>query len=393
MLCITLTHFAAAVESFQHPELADKPLILTQKRKRGHVVAAVNQLAWEAGVRPFQPLHQAKTRCTNAEIRSANHLAYERLLLEIAAGIHPLVNKLEPEYQPTVASIYLDMPYDRVLLAAIGRIIQEKVGLRVKFGRSEKKFPARVASAVSGAGQCATVTPGDEGRFLSPYRVALLPLPISMARKLQLVGVTTLGELAKLPRTEVWQQFGREGRRMHEMACGEDVRPIVAWTPEKVLSISEEFEDGIADRQMLNRHLQRLAQPLLDQLAGKEAHRLTITVETADGQRWDEERQPEDGIKANNPFFLLRQIQYALDSHPVETPVTRVTLRLSRLKDPLPVQLSLFDEPSDKVKLPNLIPLWLERQPTLTVCGVDLKQPDHIVAEERFKIEQISGAS
>jgi DNA polymerase-4/protein ImuB len=112
-----------------------------------------------------------------------------------------------------------------------------------RVGIATGKFTAWVA-----ANQATPLRPllvSDEERplFLRDAPSALLPGDAELARKLELLGLRTLGRVARLPRSAMLAQFGWAGERLHRLACGEDKEPLVPYRPPRVIRETLEFPD------------------------------------------------------------------------------------------------------------------------------------------------------
>src|SRR2546422_212828 len=77
----------------------------------------------------------------------------------------------------------------------------------------------------------ALVPRGTEAAFLSGLSVEDLPVSTEMRRRLRLLELRTLGDLACLPRGPVAAQFGAEGERAWELAHGIDRGPLIPYRP------------------------------------------------------------------------------------------------------------------------------------------------------------------
>ena len=62
---------------------------------------------------------------------------------------------------------------------------------------------------------------------LATLPLALLPADPETRQRFALFGLTTMGELASLPRSAIGAQFGASGERLQALARGEDPRPLV----------------------------------------------------------------------------------------------------------------------------------------------------------------------
>jgi DNA polymerase-4/protein ImuB len=90
----------------------------------------------------------------------------------------------------------------------------------------EGKFVARAAATCSPHGAVTVVPPGGEPGFLAPLSTSFLPVSYETHRKLALYGLRTIGEVAALDIGPAQAQFGREGRRLWELARGLDREPF-----------------------------------------------------------------------------------------------------------------------------------------------------------------------
>jgi nucleotidyltransferase/DNA polymerase involved in DNA repair len=96
--------------------------------------------------------------------------------------------------------------------------------------------------------------------------LSLLPADAATRQRFTLFGLTTMAQLADLPRSAVGAQFGPAGERLQALARGHDPRPIVARRrPERVES-SVTFETPIDGIGSVSLTLRRMAAELCDGL-------------------------------------------------------------------------------------------------------------------------------
>src|SRR5216683_1491727 len=127
---------------------------------------------------------------------------------------------------------------------------------RVGWGKG--KFVSWVAATRARPGEAVIVSPGEEAKFLSSQRLAVLPLDPDTHRRLLQLGINTLGTLVALPEEAVVSQFGRAGRRLWRLAAGLESEPVVGRiVPEPLVSAT--LKDPSATRE-------RIAAPLKTQL-------------------------------------------------------------------------------------------------------------------------------
>ena len=107
--------------------------------------------------------------------------------------------------------------------------VRERVGLPITVGIARTKFLAKVASGVAKPDGLLLVPPERELAFLHPLRVEWLwGVGPATARKLHALGITTVGEVARLDEPTLVSLLGRaSGRQLHTLAHNRDPRPVV----------------------------------------------------------------------------------------------------------------------------------------------------------------------
>jgi hypothetical protein len=134
----------------------------------------------------------------------------------------------------------------------------------------------------------AIVPSGAEAAFLADLSVEDLPVSVEMRRRLRLLGLSRLGQLARLPQGAVAAQFGGEGARAWELAHGVDRSPVIPYRPPRVITERLAFPAPvetidallIATRTLLRRALDRPA------ARGRAARGIRLGVEMEDGRVW-----------------------------------------------------------------------------------------------------------
>src|SRR5437773_1720576 len=80
------------------------------------------------------------------------------------------------------------------------------------------------------------IPPGETPAFLDDLPVDMLPISTDMQRRLRLLGLRRVGDLAQLPAGAVTAQFGTEGARAWELAHGKDRSPLVPYRPSRSIT-------------------------------------------------------------------------------------------------------------------------------------------------------------
>jgi DNA polymerase IV len=124
------------------------------------------------------------------------------------------------------------------------------------------------------------VPDGDVFAFLHPLEVSALwgVGPVTLA-KLNRHGVTTVGDLARLPAEVLESMLGpAAGRHLHELARGIDPRPVVPGRREKSVGHEQTYATDLLSRADVDRELLRLCDAVAARLAAKELGGVTLTV-------------------------------------------------------------------------------------------------------------------
>jgi nucleotidyltransferase/DNA polymerase involved in DNA repair len=382
---ILLRDFAASQEKRLNPRFAEKMLVLVEAGRVRPKVIASDALTRQMGVKAGMGLREAQSLCPYAEFLPIEEARYRRLFEDLALALLNISPRLELEYQATSAVLYTD---DQLMIPLLLEAIEQKTGIRAQLGKAKTKFVARVAAAVAHPDTACSVPEGGEAQFLAPYALSLLPLDKVMKRRLPLLGIETLGQYVRLPRIAAWEQFGKHGRWLHDLARGIDPRPLSPYKAPLRLTVSKQLEDGLADRFALYRILECLSLHLMEALAGQEAGLIHLILSLNNGSVLEMQRQPLEAVRDN--LTLLRLLRQMLDALPVHSPVSEMEVRLSAIQTRKPVQLSLFGEKKLVRNLQDYLPEWASRHRAAQFYRLSLHA--EAVLDERLEKLKIEGA-
>lgn len=242
--CVHLPRFAVEVER-QRPARPGRPETAARLVLIGEGSVFDCSLGAEAsGVRRGMRLSEAIGLCRRAVVLPPDLPHYRRRfeeVLDLLEGYSPAVEGGDPSalrlrsgqagsgQSLGVAYLALDglaiepEPFAEEVIAALHR----RSGLMAAVGLAGGKFPARVAARTTRPGLARSVPPGGEAAFLAPLPVDYLPASDSMRWRLHLLGLESMGDIARLPLAAFQQQFGPEGKRCWELARGIDLEPLL----------------------------------------------------------------------------------------------------------------------------------------------------------------------
>jgi len=140
--------------------------------------------------------------------------------------------------------------------------------------------------------QIAIVPPGGEASFLAPLPIGYLPCPPEVRRRLRQLGLTRIGEAARVSEDEWVRQLGPQGRLVARWSRGIDPEPVKPAYPPRRLARRSELGGGVRDRDPLERELSRSAALLAAQLdrRGEGCQQVGLILELADGRVLHAER-------------------------------------------------------------------------------------------------------
>jgi DNA polymerase-4 len=219
--------FFASVEQRDDPRLAGRPVIVG-----AWVVLAASYEAKAFGVRTAMGVARARRLCPEAVVVEPRMSAYS----DASKAVYDLFEDTASRVEGlSIDEAFLDVRGVRRLSGTpeqiavrLRREARERVGLPITVGIASTKFLAKVASAVAKPDGLLVVPPGGELEFLHPLPVERLwgVGPVT-ARRLQDVGLATVGEVAKLDETTLVALLGpAAGRHLHALARNRDPRRV-----------------------------------------------------------------------------------------------------------------------------------------------------------------------
>jgi DNA polymerase-4 len=291
ILHVDLDAFFASVEQRDRPELRGRPVVVGGGPAGRGVVCAASYEARPFGVHSAMPMSQAVRLCPQAVVlplRIDHYRAVAREVRDILLAFTPVIEPL------SLDEAFLDVRGCEGLFGpapVIARRVKERVtagtGLTASVGVATNKFLAKLASDLGKPDGLVVVEPGRAAEFLAPLSVGRVwGVGAKGERRLQSLGVRTVGDLAALPAAVLAGQFGEAGRQLHELAHGRDPRPVVPDRLAKSVSTETTFARDIGDRDVLRGWLLALTEELGERLRGHGARARTVElkVRSADFQ-------------------------------------------------------------------------------------------------------------
>jgi len=307
-------------------------------------------------------------------------------ILEALDAVSPLVE------DAGTGTAYLEMhgitgPPERWLATATAAF----AGLpAARLGIGPNKFVARAAAFASAAPVC---TAAQARKLLTRLPLSTLELEAGVEERLQLLGVTTLGELAALPHGPFVRRFGPEAARWHDRARGIDDRPLIPRTRSVRIERTLHGEGEAACEEQVLFALRTLVARVADDAiaAGKRCGALVLSLECENG----DVHQLVAGVaqptaQANVLFDLLRA---RLEGVRLEAPVVGLKLAAERLESG-GVTLSLFaqHDPDPQALAVALARIEALGAQPLRARIVEGHRPEMRIAYEPFAVAELERA-
>ena len=259
--CVWVPLFPLKCETERQPGLSGQPVALLSPDDTRRVWQ-VSPLARRAGVRAGMTVSQAIGACPALRLCEADPVHYDERFSRLLAAL----GEVSPVVEPVeLGRAFVGMDGLEGLYGGPQQQIEIlSLAVRdVRLGWGKGKFVSFVAATRALPGQAVVVPPGREVAFLADQPVALLPLEPELHRRLRLLGLRTLGQLAALPEAAVTAQFGRAGTRAWRLATGRAVEPVVGRPIPEPVTATVVFFSAVAEHDRLTRAAAQLVERAL----------------------------------------------------------------------------------------------------------------------------------
>jgi len=348
VLHVDMDSFFASVEVLDDRSLAGPPVIVGGAGARG-VVASCTYEARAFGIHSAMPSVEARRRCPHAVFLPGRFARY----VEMSELLHGVLHRFSPAVEGiALDEAFVDVSGGRRLLGsppAVARAIREAVRAELRLecgvGVARTKLIAKLASRAAkpvltpegprpGPG-VVVILPSQELSFLHPLPVrALWGVGPATARRLDSLGVTTIGELARIPPDTLCRSLGAaNGSLLAELARGDDPRRVEATREVKSVGHEETFAADIATHDGLHPHVVRMADAVGTRLREARLAGKTITVKVRYGDRATITRSHTVGGPLDSPRALGVVAGALLDAVDVSAGVRLLGVSVSGLLD------------------------------------------------------------
>ncbi|MEW6594791.1 MAG: DNA polymerase IV [Thermodesulfobacteriota bacterium] len=329
ILHLDMDAFYASVEVLDDPELRGRPVIVGGSSCRG-VVSAASYEARKFGVRSAMPMVAARKLCPDGVFLPVRMARYRELSEQIMAIFHRFTPLVEPL---SLDEAFLDVTASRQLLGsgetiarAIKQLVREETGLTVSAGVATVKLVAKIASDLRKPDGLTVVPAGQERDFLAPLPIGRLwGVGGATAKTLSLMGVRTIGDLARLPLPLLIAKLGaNHAGHLHLVAQGIDEREVEPEQEAKSIGNEETFETDLRDRHTIARELLALSTKVARRLRRHALCGRTVTLKV----KYHDFRQITRSVTLTSATCDEGEIYAALKTLLARTEAGRIPVRL-----------------------------------------------------------------
>ncbi|WP_276881167.1 DNA polymerase Y family protein [Anaerococcus tetradius] len=222
----------ASIEQKLNPKLKNIPMAVAGNPKnRNGIILAKSQEAKEAGVKTGEAIWQALGKCPNLTLvppQYDQYLKHSKLARKI---YYDYTNQVEPF---GLDECFLDVTGSTHLFGSgeeianeIRQRMKEELGITVSVGVSFCKIFAKLGSDMKKPDAVTIIREDNFRKKVWPFPVGeMVGIGRATERKLNRIGIFTLGELAKADLDLIRNLLGVNGLYLWEYANGLDIRPV-----------------------------------------------------------------------------------------------------------------------------------------------------------------------
>ncbi|WNY28724.1 DNA polymerase IV [Methanimicrococcus stummii] len=318
---IDMDSFFASVEIRDNPDLKDKPVVVCSKTYHLHkdtsrgVVSAASYPAREFGLHSAMPLSEAKRLCPDVICLPMNKTLYKQ--------VSDNVIKIIQKHVKTVQQVSIDEAY--VLpgediqtyedAAECARKIKAEIAaaerITCSVGIAPNKSVAKIASGFQKPDGLTVVLPENVSDFLSPLPVTKIPgVGKKTAETFDLLGIQTVGDLAKADKRRIYEKLGRSGMAFQDIANGIDTSQVMETADAKSISRFHSLNPYTNDSAIIKMGAESICEEVHAILIQKKMFFKTITIGIRYADFTTVTKSKSHTVHTSDVYFLKR---HALD--------------------------------------------------------------------------------
>ena len=353
ILHIDMDAFYASVEELDNPWLKGKCVIVGGTSNRG-VVSAASYAARKFGVHSAMPIFQAKQKCPQGIFippRMERYKEISKKIMSLLGEFTPLVEvvSIDEAYLDISASTLLHGDPEDIALE-IKQRIKDTVNLTCSIGVAPIKFLAKIASDMNKPDGLTVILPDDVPRFIETLPIQKVPgVGKKTFRQLELMGINALSDINKYPEKTFLDRLGKFGKRLMELAAGNDRSGVTPYSQHKSVSSERTLGEDTRDKSLLKRCLLKQAEEVARHLRKSGCRGRTITLKLKHADFKQITRSITIATPTQSSKKIFQHAASLLDDYKIPQKLRLIGVSVSGLiSNDIPVQMDLFERHSNR---------------------------------------------
>ena len=282
ILHLDMNAFFASVEQQSNPALRGKPIAVIGSNGRT-VITTASYEARKFGVKTGMAIWEAKRQCPQLILIVGDNRKYtytSTRIFNMMLDYTPLVEvfSIDEAFLDVTGSMGIFGSPERIVYLLKARI-KHSFGLTCSVGVGPNKLLAKLASDMKKPDGLTIIRPEEVSQVLETIPIKdLCGVGSQTEKKLNLLGIRTIGDLGRFPVDILKRKYGINGQHLHDMGLGIDDSPVVpASDQDRVKSVghSMTLKRDVSRRQDILKYLLQLSE-----MVGRRARRYGVSGKT-----------------------------------------------------------------------------------------------------------------
>jgi protein ImuB len=397
--CLYAKEFPAQAVLRLRPELRERPVVVVEGEPPLETVCSFNAKARYLGLVHGMTRVELDTFSSLIVLPRSRteEVSTHAVMLECAGAFSP---RVENRSEGSAFLCVIDIAGTEKLLGSPEVLTRELLRRVQVLGVSasvaiSRNFYTALSYVRGSSSRIAFIAPGNEGPALAPLPLKVLDISSEHAETFALWGIRTLGAMAALPEKELISRMGQEGRRLHQLACGELPHHFVPYEAKFELEERMEMDTPVEELERLLFVVNVMLEQLIVRVTARVLALASVTIRLSLEGNVVHTRTVRPALPTNDRPLWLKLLQLDLETHPPQAAIVAVTLT-AEPGSTSKVQLGLF---SPQLPEPMRLDVTLARIRALVgdeCVGSpvlrDTNQPDGFRVEP-FKVPSVHSSS
>lgn len=367
-----LNYFYANVECFLNPSIRDKPVVVCGDIESRHgIILTKNPIARRHGVKTGEAVWEAKSKCPNLVTVDAHYDQY----IKFSRAVRQIYDEYSDQREDFgIDESWIDCTGSTKLFGSgetiadeIRSRIKNEMGITASIGVSYNKVFAKLGSDYAPPDSIISFTEDNYKELVWKLPVSnLLYVGRATSKKLALLGIKTIGDLANFDAEVLHRHLGVWGIVIYRFANGKDESPVKRTGESsyiKSIGNSITAPRDLISKDDIRKVLYMLSESVSARLRSSHMKCTGIQIHVRDKDLASCDRQ----MTIKTPTYLTNEIaEKAFEifekKYNFTKPVRSIGVRAINLKDAnMPYQLDLFHAEEKRMR-------WEQLEQTIDVC-------------------------